>query len=347
MIAFLVANPAVECRVLAQLQQRAPQRRRELAPHQEPSARIDAGERVGVRERQFRLSDPAQPVDSRDHAGLFVGQSAAQFEQFVESSRELLVVRRNFVFALRRPPRVPRPLIEVACEFRQDVANVLFSQRGTARVVKRPDRVVQPMGHDLPATDLLNDGRQFVKESAPRLLPAQSRDRFRYLQLGQHRLGVEAGHFDEINRGRAFAELMRRDLAIDPRAPLAAANVAGEVGGRQKRQEQSRLDEVLLEDLGFPRREVGNAFRVEEVAQHAATAEPLMLLDNAVDKLLDEAQLIVGPRVGDKEVVIRPHDGTPASSRQLHSRSAHGRQGSRRPRFRQHVIVAMTPSTRR
>lgn len=62
---------------------------------------IDPSE--GVREcvGEFRLADSPESVDPRDHAGVFVGQLTAEFEEFIQAAGEFLVVGGDFVLALR------------------------------------------------------------------------------------------------------------------------------------------------------------------------------------------------------------------------------------------------------
>lgn len=316
-LSFFVADLVVEGGVFGQLGKRGWQRGRVFAPQQEPPAGIDAGKGVGIGKCQFRLADSSQPVDARNHARVLVGEAPAEFEQFIQPAGELFVVGGDFVFTLGGQLNVARSLVEITRQVPQHVGQVPCLQRGHAGLVERLHGIVDNSRDKLPAADLLDHAHDVGCEWFARFAVAKLRDVPGDLEFREHRFGVQAGDFDKVDRRGTLAKDVQMDLAIDPGTPLAAADIAGKIGRRQERQEEPRLDQVLLEDLRFPGGKIGDPLGIKKIAQLASATEPPMLVDDRLDEVLDETLLVVGPSVRHEEVIFRSH-------RRLASRDSHG-----------------------
>ncbi len=111
----------------------------------------------------------------------------------------------------------------------------------------------------------------------------------------------QAGNLDDIDRRRPAGQDVFGDLRVDPRPPLALAPRAGEVVGRQERQEQPRTGQTVVQPV-LPIVQAVDVQLVEERSQRPPTRKPAVFGQQFLNKPTDPPAAVVRAGIGDEEI---------------------------------------------
>src|SRR5262245_36989346 len=110
-----------------------------------------------------------------------------------------------------------------------------------------------------------------------------------HLLLCWHRVAEQGRDLDDVQQRGPLGEDVFGGLPLHPGAPLTAANLAGEVRGRQEGQEELRPRQALEEDFALPVGEVADVRPVEEPPQLAPARQLPKLIGEGLQEALDPA----------------------------------------------------------
>ena len=222
-LALFVAGGSGELRI--ELEDGEAQVAEALARDEESTSRVTQGVGLGVGERQFGLSDAAEPVDAGDDAGFVAAEELTELLELIEAADEASVVRWDGAARIAGIADQLVLFVETAGERGERIREGTTLERVEALWEERFDL------QELAADDLLKMEAERVGIS--RVESGES--------LGDL-LGGEAsdqrGDFDDVDGKGCLAEGLPGDLMIDPCLPLTPTPLAAEIRWRDDGHEE-------------------------------------------------------------------------------------------------------------